>query len=200
MRHAHQQSHKFDPWLKTFQTENPQLIAVYDSLVREADATAFALTGMYDLVANPDISGLQETSFDRVMALAPEHASRDAFLDSIRENTVNFYTGAAQQAAFAAYFSEGNRALVSGYVETAIQNSEHADYNKGGRISDAFQSAAGRDVFARAYKFMSGMPSVERDDTDIERAGYLNRWPLTPSKFLSVITPEQFKKMGFRPG
>lgn len=200
LRHAHQQGLKFDPWLKTIQTENPQLIGVYDTLVREADATAFALTGMYDLVANADISGLREDSFFRIVHSAPERASLDAFLTSIKEHPRNFYTGAAQQAAFGAYFSRENRALLTAYVEESIKIFEYADYNKGGHISAAFQSAAGRDVFGQAYKFLSGMPSVERNDQDVERKEYLRRWPLTPSKFLSVITPEQFKKMGFDPG
>lgn len=203
LRHPYQSSHKFDPWLKTVAAENPQLVSVYDSLVREADATAFALTGMYEIVSDPEIFGFDPDAFHGMMDRIPESASRDAFLDSIQDSVENFYTGAAQQAAFAAYFSQGNAPCIAAYVEDAIRSAQYDGllYGTGGRISKAFQSAAGQDVFVNTYRFLSGMPSIERDDpAPIQRRGYLNPWPIQTPDLLTAITPEQFTKMGFVPG
>lgn len=204
LRHAHQYSYQCDPWLKTFQTENPQLVMVYDVWVREADATAFALTGMYDLVANPDIVKLKDGSFEGIMSRIPESASRDAFLDSIRKDTMNFFTGEAQQRAFAAYFSEHNENLSSSYADAAITLAQDLslNYSKGGRISAAFQSASSRDVFTNIYSFLGQMPSLEQDgeSTRIERNGYLNPWPLAVNDFVAAVSPQQYERMGFKLG
>ncbi len=204
LRHAHQYSYPCDPWLKTFTSENPQLVSVYDTLVREAVATAFSLTVMYDIVSNPHIMHLTDGSFDGIMSRIPESASRDSFVASIRENTRNFYTGEAQQRAFAAYFSDENHGVLSAYVEAAISSAQnHAlDYTKGGRISDAFQSAASGDVFRNTYYFLQGMPSFSPDDDTIltSREGYLNPWPLSVGDFITAVEPAQFEKMGFKLG
>lgn len=203
IRHPYQSSYNFDPWLKTFATENPQLISVYDSLVREADATTFALTGMYELISDPEVFGFERHAFDGMMERLPESAPRDAFANSIRENVRNFYTGEAQQKAFAAYFLEENARRVSAYVEEAINSAQEGLllYGQGGRVSDAFQSAAGKNVFANAYRFLSGMPSIERDDPiPIQRKEYLNPWPIQTGDLIAAIKPEQFTKMGFVPG
>lgn len=201
LRHGHQYSYQCDPWLKTIKSENPQLVTVYDTLVREADATAFALTGMYDLVANPDIIKLADNSFEGIMSRIPETAPLNAFLDSIRENTMNFFTGEAQQRAFAAYFSEKNEALVSMYTDGAIKYAQDLslDYSKGSRISSAFQSAASVDVFRDTYSFLKGMPSLERDEksTFIKRKQYLDPWPIAVNDFISAISPAQYERMGF---
>jgi hypothetical protein len=201
LRHAHQYSFRCDPWLKTYATENPKLVSVYDVLVREADATAFALTGMYDLVANPEILNLDQGSFDDIMERIPESASRDAFVESIKDNAVNFYNGEAQQRAFSAYFSKKNRPLVSEYVDMGIRAAQEVqlNYRMGGPISEAFKMASSQEVFSKTYSFLKGMPSIEPDEdsTLIERHGYLGLWPLSVKDLTGSITQDQLVRMGF---
>lgn len=201
LRHGHQYSHQCDPWLKTIKTENPQLVMIYDTWVREADATAFALTGMYELVAYPQILPLADGSFEGIMSRAPESASRDAFVDSIREDVRNFFTGEAQQKAFTAYFSEKNENLASSYADFSIRRAQALglNYSQGDRISNAFRSAASHEVFTQTYSFLGGMPSLGGDDpaTYVERKGYLSPWPLAVNDFLDAVSPAQYERMGF---
>lgn len=201
LRHAHQAKFMDELRNQNLQDASISFMNLYFSLVSEADATAFAITGLYEMFCDPyGIASLEDVDISNVMWSSPEKASMQAFFDSVLQDTANNGNGVAAQKAFEAYFSADNAPLLEGYVGDVIAFLQsHYQISEGSQsLAACFGRSEARKGYSDAIKSLGGMPSIYPDGEIRERSGYLASMTVPIYNMVRHVSPHSLSGMGLR--
>lgn len=201
LRHAYQDKFIHELRNQKLQDASIPFMNLYFSLVSEADATAFAITGLYEMYCDPArIAGLEDIDISGLIETSPERASMAAFLESVLEWPQNNANGVAAQKAFEAYFSSDNAPLLEGYTgDVASFLRRHYQMPEGTQsLAACFARSDARNGYSSATQSLGGMPSIYPDGEILERPGYRSSMTVPIYDIVRHLSPASLSHLGLR--
>lgn len=197
LRHAFQCGLEENRHSSAMQKAIPAFAKVFSCMARESDATAFALTGMYELQAESHIFGRGPIDLDSIFKGSAVGAAYNAFTKDVLNSPENNRNGVAAQSAFNAYFSKDNERLLNTYVLKVRKLLAEQGLIPKTSVSLAinFMNVAIETDFRRALQEWAGMPSVDQQGGRCTRDGYLRHFDLSYRDVIRHIRPKQLSHL-----